>query len=75
MHVLHCLDCNKEFTEKEIPRRGNYCFKCHLRGISLGFTYGKDDFHGPTVKQRQDKQLAEAAAANMEIQPVGQRWV
>jgi hypothetical protein len=39
--------------------------------VNLGFTYGKEDFHGPTIKERQDKQLADAKAG-INAEPVGQ---
>ena len=58
-----------------MPRRGEICFKCHVRTVNLGFTYGKDNFHGDTIKERQDLQVAQAKAAGIDAQPVGSRWV
>lgn len=58
-----------------IPRRGKVCFGCHIRTINLGFTHGKEDFHGPTIKERQELQVAQAKSAGIDAQPVGNRWV
>lgn len=52
------------------PRRGLICFKCHVKTINLGFTYGKDNFHGPTIKERQNKIVADAAAKGITAEPV-----
>ena len=52
------------------------CFKCHIGTVRLGFTYGKEDFHGPTIKERQDKQVADAKAGGIDAVPVGtSRWI
>jgi hypothetical protein len=58
-----------------IPRRGKICFGCHIKGIRLGFSHGKEDFHGPTIKERQQHQEKQAADAGIKAEPVGQRWV
>lgn len=70
-----CETCQKEFQAEELPRRGEVCFGCHIKGIRLGFRHGKEDFHGPTIKERQDLQVAQAKAAGIDAQPVGSRWV
>jgi hypothetical protein len=36
----------------------------------LGFTYGKEDFHGPTVRERQRKQVEDAAIHGINAEPV-----
>ena len=46
-----------------------------FRGITFGFTYGKQDFHGTTIKERQDKQIADAKAGGLTPEPIGSRWV
>jgi hypothetical protein len=58
-----------------MPRRGPVCFKCHVKNIRIGFTHGKEDFHGPTVRERQQQQVKEAAAAGINAEPVGNRWI
>lgn len=75
MGAFLCEKCDNPFTADELPRRGAICFKCHVRTISLGFSYGKDDFHGPTLKERQERQIAEAKSAGINPEPVGSRWV
>lgn len=76
MGNIACQTCGKSFEfDEELPRRGAVCFGCHLKTIRLGFTHGKEDFHGPTIKERQDLQVSQAAAAGVEARPVGNRWV
>lgn len=75
MKIFACIQCGKQFEAEEMPRRGSLCFKCHVRGIHLGFTYGKEDFHGPTVRERAQKQVEEASAAGITAEPIGTRWV
>lgn len=75
MSEFVCQQCDRVFHDEELPRRGAICFGCHIKGIHLGFTYGKDNFHGDTIKQRQDEQVRVATEAGRSIEPVGQRWV
>ena len=75
MKEFRCLDCLSTFMETELPRRGSICFKCHIKGIKWGFTYGKEDFHGPTVVERQREQMRQAESAGIKAEPVGTRWV
>lgn len=72
---LTCTGCSTQFYAPELPRRGAICFKCHVNTVSIGFRYGRDDFHGPTVKERQDKQLSDAALGGVTAEPIGKRWV
>lgn len=73
--MLICDDCGAEFAVSEVPRRGSICFRCHLRGVRIGFTYGKTDFHGPTVRERATKQIQQAKDAGLEPAYVGKTWV
>jgi hypothetical protein len=50
--------------------RGAVCFSCHVKSVRLGFTYGKQDFHGPTVRERQRKQVEDAAIHGINAEPV-----
>lgn len=59
----------------ELPRRGPRCFGCHVRTVNLGFTYGKEDFHGPTIRERQEKTVSDAKINGYNPEPVGTRWV
>ncbi len=75
MGSINCTECGNLFSFDVMPRRGAVCFKCHVGSIRLGFSHGKEDFHGPTIKERQDQQVAQAKAAGIDAQPVGNRWV
>ncbi len=73
--ILDCNQCEKSFEVEEMPRRGAVCFGCHVKTIRLGFTYGQEDFHGPTIKERADKTIADAKINGYNAEPVGTRWV
>ena len=76
METIRCTQCSKQFVANDpLPPRGPICFRCHVRGVSIGFTYGKADFHGPTVGQRQQEIVSENARLGNKIEPVGKRWV
>lgn len=75
MGTAICTECGTSFAFDVLPRRGKVCFKCHLGGVSLGFAYGKEQFHGPTIRERQAKQVADAKINGIDIQPIGSRWV
>ena len=75
MKEFRCLECLTTFVVDELPRRGSICFKCHIKTIRLGFTYGQEDFHGPTVRERQEKTVADAKINGYNAEPVGSRWV
>lgn len=75
MLSVTCDNCSTDFYTPELPRRGAICFKCHIGTVNLGFTYGKQDFHGPTIKERQNKQMADARSAGINAEPVGSRWI
>lgn len=75
MGSTNCIECDSLFVFDVFPRRGAVCFKCHIRTVSVGFSHGKEDFHGPTIKERQERQVAEAKAAGINAEPVGNRWV
>lgn len=49
---MHCLSCSKPIDTENDVKRG-YCFKCHVKSVRLGFTYGKENFHGPTEREQQ----------------------
>lgn len=46
-------------------------FKAKLRSLSFGFAGGREEFHGPTIRERQNEMIREAAAKGNEITPVG----
>lgn len=69
---LVCDDCGKTFSATAMPRRGLVCFGCHVRGISLGFRYGKENFHGPTIRERQAKIVADAKINGVNAVPASE---
>lgn len=75
MGSINCNECGKLFTFDVLPRRGAVCFKCHVRTIRLGFSQGKEEFHGPTIAERQRLQEKQAADAGIKAERVGERWV
>ena len=72
---LVCNQCKKDFEVEELPRRGSVCFGCHIKTIRLGFTYGQEDFHGPTIRERQQQIVQDAKINGYNPEPVGTRWV
>lgn len=71
---LICTQCGREFREEAMPRRGAVCFGCHVKTVRLGFTYGKEDFHGPTIRERQQKTVEDAKINGYNAEPVT-NWV
>lgn len=70
MKTYRCLTCLTEFDADELPKRGSICFKCHVKTISLGFTYGQENFHGDTIGEKQRKIVADAAINGVQAEPV-----
>jgi cytochrome c5 len=68
--TLTCTQCGKQFKTDLMPRRGEVCFACHVKTINLGFTYGKEDFHGPTIRERQDKIVSDAKINGYNAEPI-----
>ena len=73
MGSLVCNQCGKTFTFDVVPRRGAICFKCHVGSVNLGFTYGRDNFHGPTIGERQRDILANAERNGVVPEYVGNK--
>ena len=69
MAVFVCEKCESRWVEDSLPRRGSICFRCHLRTINLGFTHGKENFHGPTIREKQNKIVSDAAAKGITAVP------
>ena len=75
MMLINCVSCSKSFLSESLPARGAVCFGCHVKTVSLGFTYGKEDFHGPTVRERQIRQVADAISGGIVAEPVPVRRI
>jgi len=70
MPVFVCQECGRDFETEELPRRGAVCFRCHVGTIRLGFTYGREDFHGPTIRERQRQTVEQAKINGYNAEPV-----
>jgi len=68
-YEYNCIQCGVAVSVDAKQRRGDICFKCHIKSINLGFTYGRDNFHGPTIGERQRKIVSDAAAKGVEAVP------
>lgn len=65
-----CSDCSKEFFDEQLPHRGAICFSCHIKTVRLGFTYGKENFHGDTIAEKQRQIMSDAAINGVQAEPV-----
>jgi cytochrome c5 len=72
MAVFICETCESRFIQDSFPPTRKECFKCHVKGIRLGFKHGKEDFHGDTIKQRQEKILADAKKNGINAVPASE---
>ena len=75
MMIIACEQCRNDFEMVELPRRGKICFKCHVKTIRLGSTQGKEEFHGPTIRERQEQIVKDAKINGYNAEPIGTRWV
>lgn len=67
-----CYSCGQKFEVNNESHRRNTCFRCHVRTISLGFRYGKENFHGPTIKEKQDKIKSDALKNGVNAVPASE---
>ena len=65
-----CEECSRQFYDEELPHRGAICFGCHIKNVRLGFTYGKDNFHGDTIAEKQRQIMSDAAINGVQAEPV-----
>jgi cytochrome c5 len=70
MMSFTCKNCDSVFSAEQMPHRGEICFKCHVKTIRLGFTYGQEDFHGPTIRERQQQTVEQARINGYNAEPV-----
>lgn len=57
-------------SEEEAERAA---FKAKLRSLSFGFAFGRDQFHGPTIRERQEHMITKSRENGHEITPIGHR--
>jgi len=65
-----CEECSRQFYDEELPHRGAICFGCHIKSVRLGFTYGKDNFHGDTIAEKQRQIMSDAVINGVQAEPV-----
>ena len=70
-----CQTCDKHFFDEALPRRGELCFGCHIKTLHIGFSHGKENFHGATLGEKQRKIVSDAASKGITVEPVGARWI
>lgn len=49
---MNLCECGKQLKSENDTKRG-CCFGCHCKSIRLGFVGGQEEFHGPTIRERQ----------------------
>lgn len=69
-----CARCEDLKHDQDHSVMQDDCFACKVSTIGLQFTYGKEDFKGPTIGERQEKQYAEARRDGVDIAPVPKTW-
>jgi hypothetical protein len=72
---FECTDCGRVQMVDEIPRRGPICFKCHVGSVGIGFSYGREAFHGPTLREQEREIFKKAEFTGVQPEYVGSRWV
>jgi len=75
MGSANCEQCDRLFTFDVVPKRGIICFRCHVKGVRIGFSHGKETFHGPTFSERRAEIERDAQDTGAQIERVGARWV
>lgn len=65
-----CIDCRKMKPDTEYnDTHGSVCFGCRVKTVNLGFTYGREAFHGPTTRELVAQAYSDAAASGEKIIP------
>lgn len=70
-----CASCEDAVHSAQHPNVVEGCFACKVSRITLKFTYGKEDFHGPTINERIEEQERICREDGVDAEPVGSRWV
>lgn len=72
---FNCEECGSLQVVDEVPRRGSICFRCHIRSVGIGFSYGRETFHGPTIREQQTEIMQKSKITGVQPEFVGSRWV
>jgi len=66
-----CTSCGHAWPLDRFNENTNVCFRCRARSLQFNYgTRGRDGFHDHTVKEFNDRQVAEARANGLDPQPV-----
>lgn len=64
------------------PEGADDCFGCKMAyvrssgGLGVHYSFGgREAFHGPTIRERQERAVTEARENGYDPTPVGTRWV
>jgi hypothetical protein len=70
-----CARCEDQRHAVLHPEPVKGCFACKVDTIGLTYKYGREEFHGPTIRERQREQEAVCERDGVKAEPVGERWV
>jgi len=70
-----CARCEDAIHAQQHPSLMEGCFACKIETVGLTYAYGREDFHGPTIRERQREQEAICERDGVKAEPVGERWV
>ena len=70
-----CARCEDALHASTHPEMVDGCFACKVDTIGLTYRYGREEFHGPTIRERQREQEEVCARDGVKAEPVGERWV
>lgn len=63
--VPHSADCTPDNCMRERAR-----YWRNGSGVALQYTYGQENFHGPTIRERQEKIVSDAAKEGRSVRQV-----
>lgn len=70
-----CARCEDALHDQKHPTPIHDCFACKVSTVRLTYTYGREDFHGPTLGERIEQQWKDVKEGGVDAEPVGPRWV
>ena len=73
--MIKTCDCGNKFTEEQSS--GTVCYPCKLGSFTVNWVggggYGREAFHGSTVREIQADTMAEASRKGIDAEPVPMR--
>lgn len=74
-----CDTCREDWSDDRFNpdcASPNTCFRCRANSIGvayLAYPHGRKEFAGATIRERQEKELAEGKAAGLNLRPAWYR--